>query len=152
MANKAKWENLDAFRMNQAEIDEIINEATGCSVSWVRPDGHPLSVWVSHAVFDGNLWVTTTNNRPKTRAWRRAPRTSLVFGIAGKGAVTVVGRVEISEDPKLRRRFLEALADKTQMPAEQRDLWFLHMDTDGRITGRIAVEKYITFDERKLVW
>jgi hypothetical protein len=33
-----------------------------------------------------------------------------------------------------------------------RVLWFKHMETEGRVTGRVIAEKYVTFDERKLVW
>jgi len=152
MANTDAWEELDAFRMNQQEIDDLIMEAPGCAVCWTRRDGHPVGVWVSHVVMDGEVYVTTTDNRPKTKSWRRDGRVAAVFGIPGKGAVTILGRVELSDDATLRRRFLEALATRLGYSGKQRDLWFLHMDTAGRVTGHILPEKYITFDERKLVW
>lgn len=145
-----KWENLDAFRMDQAAIEEVVREASGCTVCWTHKDGHPLGVWVSHVVLDGIVHLTTTANRPKTRAWQRDPRMSAVFAVPGKGAVTIVGRVTLSEDPLLRRRFLEALCDKMHLSGERRRRWLDSMDTDGRLTGRLSVERYITFDERKL--
>ena len=150
MSDEIVWENLSSFRMSTEDAYEVIAKASGCSVSWVRQDGHPLSVWVSHALVDGEIYVTTTTNRPKTVAWRRDARTSLVFGLTGTGAVTVVGRVELSDDAVLRRRFLEAVCDKMELDGASRESWMKYMDSDGRLTGRIVVEKLITFDERKL--
>ncbi len=153
MASQDQWENIEQFRMTREEADKVIAEAPGCTVCWTRKDGQPLGVWMSHAVFDGHVWVTTTENRPKTKAWRRDPRASAVFGIGGKAAVTLVGRVEISDDPKLRMRFLTALADKMGLTdPELRRQWYVHLDSPGRVIVKIVPEKYITFDERKLVW
>ena len=146
------WEDLTPFRMNQQEINAIIDEATGCTVCWTRKDGHPLGVWVSHVVMNGDVYLASTKNRPKTHAWFRDPRVSVSFGIQGKGAVTIVGRVEGSEDADLRHRWCAALAARMNLQGEQLDAWFLHMDTAGRVIFRVLPEKYITFDERKLVW
>ena len=152
MTSDTAWEDLNPFRMDQAAIDEVMREAPGCTVTYAKKDGHPVGVWVSHAIIDGELYVTTTSNRGKTAAWRRDPRMSAVFAVPGKGAVTVLGSVELSDDPELRRKFLGALADKSGMSPERRELWFKHMDTEGRVTGHVTIEKYVTFDERKLVW
>jgi hypothetical protein len=94
--------------------------------------------------------VTTTGNRSKTRAWARDPRTAAVFG-GPRGSVTLLGNVELSYDAKDRRSFLDALWDKTGGPEEGREPWMSHMNTEGRMTGPIKVEKYITFDPQKLV-
>ena len=150
MSDDTVWEDLNAFRMTREEAFRVMDRAEGCSVCWTRRDGHPIAVWVSHALLDGELYVTTTANRPKTMAWQRDPRTSVVFGVPGMGAVTVVGRVELEDDAKLRRRFLEALVDKMGHTGAARASWLQHMDSDGRLIGRIVPEKLITFDERKL--
>jgi hypothetical protein len=152
MADDTAWEDLNPFRMDQDAINEVMRTAPGCTVTYSRKDGHPMGVWVSHAILDGELYVTTTSNRGKTAAWNRDPRMSAVFSLPGTGAVTVVGRVSLVDDPELRHRFLSALADKSRLSGERRDLWFKHMDTEGRMTGKVTVEKYVTFDERKLVW
>ncbi|MCC6382220.1 MAG: pyridoxamine 5'-phosphate oxidase family protein [Dehalococcoidia bacterium] len=148
---KVVWENLSPFRMDQETIDEVINEARGCAVCYVKKDGQPVSVWVSHAVMDGKIYVTTTENRGKTARWRADPRTSLTFAVPGKGAVTVLGTVTLDPDPVLRRRFLETLADRGGQTGERRELWMKHMNSEGRVTGLITPKQYITFDERKLV-
>lgn len=146
------WENLNAFRMDPEGIQECIAKAPGCSVSWVDKKGLAMSVWITPAIIDGEVWVTTTTNRSKTKRWLVDPRTTAVFGVPGLGSVTIVGEVELTEDPQKRRQFLETLYD--QIPRERDDahrkLWLKSMDTEGRLTGRIKVEKYITFDERKL--
>lgn len=150
MADDTAWESLNAFRMSEADAWRTVDAAPGCVVTWTRRDGHPLGVWVTHAVLDGVLWLTTTVGRPKTSAWLRDPRMSAVFGVPGMGSVTVVGRVELREDRAAQRRFLEAIRDRLAIPAEHQASWMGHMDSDGRLVGPVMVEKLITFDETKL--
>ncbi len=150
MSEDVKWEQLDSFRMTEAEALEVIDKAPGCAACWTRPDGHPLGVWISHALLDGTIYVTTTENRPKTTAWKKDGRTSLVFGVPGMGSVTVVCRVELIDDAALRRRFLETLATNMGLRGSGRDNWLTAMDSEGRLIGRIHPERWITFDERKL--
>jgi len=144
------WEELSSFRMSREDAYGVVERALGCTVCWTRKDGHPLSVYVYHALIDGEIYVTTTENRPKTTAWKRDPRTSLVVSEPGTGCVTVVGRVELNRDRAFQRRFLEALCDKSGLQGKARAGWLAHMDSDGRLTARIVVEKLITFDERKI--
>jgi nitroimidazol reductase NimA-like FMN-containing flavoprotein (pyridoxamine 5'-phosphate oxidase superfamily) len=144
------WEDLNSFRMSREDAYGVIGRALGCTVCWTRRDGHPLAVHVYHALIDGEIYVTTTENRPKTTAWKRDPRTALVVSQPGTGCVTVVGRVELSDDRAFQRRFLEALCDKMALKGAARAAWIAHMDSDGRLTARIVVEKLITFDERKI--
>lgn len=144
------WEDLSAFRMDPETIQECIDLATGCAVTWMDPKGRAMGVWVTPAVVDGEVWVTTTADRTKTKAWLKDGRTTAIFGVAGLGSVSIVGTVELTEDPVKRRRFLEALYAKSfQKDAEHRENWLKAMDSDGRMVGVIKAEKYITFDERK---
>ena len=109
-----------------------------------------MAVWVTHAIIDGAVWVTTTSNRSKTQAWQRDPRTAAAFGVPGLGSVTLLGRVELSDDAANRQRFLDALFPRVGYPDSVREVWMNAMDTPDRVTGPILPEKYITFDERKL--
>ena len=147
------WEDLSPFRLDQEGIDQVIREAPGCAVTWVAKNGRAMGVYVTHAIVDGEVWVTTTGNRSKTRAWKRDPRVSAVFGVPGVGSVTLLGTIELSYDPENRTRFLKAMYGKLMpdLPAAELELHLKHMDTPGRLTGPIKVEKYITFDQRKLV-
>lgn len=151
-SNDVVWEDLSSFRMDQAAIDETIEKADGCTVTWVAKNGQPMGVWVSHAVIDGQVWLTTTGNRSKTRAWKRDPRTSVVFGIPGLGSVTIVGTIDLHDNAKERRIFLEKLFDRGGQPEELREAYMQHMDSEGRLVGPVTVKKYITFDQRKLVF
>jgi hypothetical protein len=136
--------------MSDADAWRTIDAAPGCVVTWARRDGHALGVWVTHAVLDGVLWLTTTVGRPKTGAWLRDPRLSAVFGVPGTGSVTVVGRIALREDRAQQRRVLAAICEQLKIPAASRASWMGHMDSDGRLIGPVTVEKLITFDERKL--
>lgn len=146
------WEDLNRFRMDPAGIQECIRSAAGCAVTWVDSSGRAMGVWITPAVIDGQVWVTTTANRSKTRAWLEDNRTTAVFGVPGLGSVTIVGTVDLTDDPAMRTRFLEALYER--MPGEHDDarhaLWMKSMNSEGRLVGPIKVEKYITFDERKV--
>jgi hypothetical protein len=146
------WEDLTPFRLDKEGIDQVINEAAGCAVTWVAPNGRAMGVWVSHAVIDGEVWVTTTGNRSKTRAWKRDPRTAAVFG-GPRGSVTLLGTIEMNDDAAQRTRFLNALYDRGlgERSEEGRAGFLKHMDSKGRFTGPIKAEKYITFDPQKLV-
>ena len=96
--------------------------------------------------------VSPKKTSPRFRAWLRDPRTSVVFGHSQLGSVTIVGTIELTDDPALRTRFLETLADRNGMTGEIRVDWLRHMDTDGRKVGPVKVKKYITFDPSKLVY
>jgi hypothetical protein len=150
MADDVVWEDLNAFRMSDADAWRTIDAAPGCVVTWTRRDGQSIGVWVTHAVLDGALWLTTTAGRPKTGAWLRDPRMSAAFGVPGMGSVTVIGRIALREDRAMQRRFLVAIRDRLQIPAAARDSWMEHMDSDGRLVGPVHVERLITFDEGKL--
>jgi hypothetical protein len=155
MANDLKehvWEDLSPFRMDQKAIDECIAAAPGCTVTWVDDTGLAMGVWVSHVVMDGQVWLTTTGNRSKTRAWKRDPRTTVVFGVPAIGSVTIVGTIELRLDPVMRTRFLNTLFDRGGSPEAMRKDFLKHMDTEGRWVGPVKVKKYITFDQRKLVY
>jgi hypothetical protein len=137
-------EKLDPFRMTAEETAEAIREASGCMVTWRRRDGHPAGAYVQSVVLDGQIYVTSTADRGKNIAWRRDPRTSAVFEVPLKGGVTVLGRVVFENDPALKRRVLDAMADGVGVQGETRDRYLSHLDTDSREVIRIIPEKYVT--------
>ncbi len=137
-------ENLDPFRMTAEETAEVIKEATGCMVTWIRRDGHPAGAYVQSVVLDGRIYITSTAGRGKNVAWRRDPRTTAVFEAPLKGGVTVLGRVEFDPGPALRRRVLDAMADGIGVQGEARERYLSHIDTPSREVIRIVPEKYVT--------
>jgi hypothetical protein len=137
-------ENLDPFRMTPEETAAVIREAPGCMVTWLRRDGHPAGAYVQSVVLDGQIYVTSTADRGKNIAWRRDPRTSAVFEVPLRGGVTVLGRVEFDDDPALRRRVLDAMAEGIGVQGELRERYLSHLDTPSREVMRIVAEKYVT--------
>jgi hypothetical protein len=137
-------EKLDPFRMTPEETAEVISEASGCMVTWCRRDGHPAGAYVQSVVLDGQIYVTSTADRGKNIAWRRDPRTSAVFEMPLKGGVTVLGRVVFENNPALKQRVLNAMADGIGVKDETRDRYLSHLNTDSREVIRIIPDKYVT--------
>jgi hypothetical protein len=137
-------EKLDPFRMTAEETAEVIGEAAGCTVTWLRRDGHPAAAYVQSIVLDGQLYITSTADRGKNLAWRRDPRTTAVFEAPLKGGVTLLGRVEFDADPALRRRVFAAMADGVGVEGEARERYLSHISTASREVIRIIPEKYVT--------
>ena len=137
-------EKLDPFRMTREETTEVIKEASGCTVTWCRRDGHPAGAYVQSVMLDGEIYVTSTSDRGKNVAWRRDPRTTLVFEVPMKGGVTVLGRVIFENDTALKRRVLNAMADGVGVQGEMRERYLSHLNTASREVIRIVPEKYVT--------
>jgi hypothetical protein len=137
-------EDLDPFRMTPEETAEVIREAAGCMVTWSRRDGHPTGAYVQSVVLDGKIYVTSTADRGKNIAWRRDPRTAAVFEAPLKGGVTVIGRVEFDDDPALRRRVFDGMADGVGVQGELRERYLSYIDTPSREVILIVPEKYVT--------
>lgn len=132
--------------MTAEETAEVIKQATGCMVSWLRRDGHPAGAFVQSVVLDGRIYITSTAGRGKNVAWRRDPRTTAVFEVPLKGGVTVLGQVEFDPDPALRRRVLDAMADGVGVQGELRERYLSHLDTPSREVMRIVPEKHVTIN------
>ena len=144
MANEA----TNPYELSGDEITSLIDEANGCVVSWNRRDGHPAAAYVGHVVLDGAIYVTSREGRSKNVALRRDPRTAVVFEIPGRGGVTIIGRVEFSDDPALRRRVMEGIADRARLKAEARETFIRNLDSPGRVVLRIVPERYASRNER----
>jgi hypothetical protein len=68
------------------------------------------------------------------------------------GSVTIVGTIDLHDNAEERTAFLTELFNRGGQPEELRELWMKHMDSEGRLVGPVKVKKYITFDQRKLVF
>jgi hypothetical protein len=130
--------------MTPEETAEVIKAASGCTVTWVRRDGHPAAAYVQSVVLDGQIYITSTADRGKNIAWRRDPRTTAVFELALKGGVTLLGRVAFEIDPALKRRVLDAMADGIGVQGELRERYLSHLNSPSREVIRIIAEKYVT--------
>jgi hypothetical protein len=143
-------ENLALFKLSDEQTMQVIKEAGGGTVTWLRRDGHPAGAYVQIVVVDGQIYTTSTDDRGKNKAWRRDPRTAWVFDVAGKGGVTVIGRVEFIEDPASKMRVFNAMADAVHLTGANRERFIGHINTRGREVMRLVAEKYITLDTAKV--
>jgi pyridoxamine 5'-phosphate oxidase-like protein len=144
-------EATNPYELTRDEIRALIDEANGCVVTWARRDGHPAAAYVGHVVLDGEVYVTSREGRSKNVALRRDPRTAWVFEIPGRGGVTVIGHVEFCDDPKLRRRVMEGIAERARLKGAVRETFIRNLDSPGRVVLRIVPERYASRNERTAV-
>jgi hypothetical protein len=143
-------ENLALFRLTEEETAQVITEAGGGTVTWLRRDGHPTAAYVQIEVIDGQIYTTSTNDRGKNKAWRRDPRTAWVFDVPNKGGVTAIGRVVFEADPALKMRVYNAQADMGHLTGKKRENFIGHINTRGREVVRLVVDKYVTLHTGKV--
>ena len=150
MAAEEPMENLKLFALTEAETAQVIKEAGGGTVIWARRDGHPTGAYVQTVVVDGQLYTTSTDDRGKNKAWRRDPRTAWVFDVPGKGGVTVIGKVQFIEEPALKMRVFNAMADAVNLKGDTRKRFIDHINTRGREVMKMIAEKYVTLHTGKV--
>lgn len=148
MADTATQAQSNPFELTRDEIAALIKDANGCVVTWTRRDGHPAAAYVTHVVIDGEIYVTSRERRSKNVALRRDPRTAVVFEIPGRGGVTVLGRAEFSEEPAMRQRVMNAMADRAKYQGAARETFIRNLDSPGRVVIRIVPERYASRNER----
>jgi hypothetical protein len=148
MSNDAKQPDSSPFELTRDEIAGLIHDAHGCVVTWTRRDGHPAAAYVTHVVLDGEVYITSRERRAKNIALRRDPRTAVVFEVPGRGGVTVLGRAEFSDDPALRGRIMNAMADRAKFQGAARETFIRNLDSPGRVVIRIIPERYASRNER----
>lgn len=143
-------EDLASFKLSDEQTMQIIKEAGGGTVTWLRRDGHPAGAYVQIVVVDGQLYTTSTDDRGKNKAWKRDPRTAWVFDVAGKGGVTVIGKVEFVTELAFKMRVYNTMADAVHMTGTNRERFISHINTRGREVMRLIPQKYITLDTAKV--
>ena len=133
------------FRLTEEETAQVIKEAGGGTVTWSRRDGHPTGAYVAIVVVEGHIYTTSTDDTGKNKAWRRDPRTAWVVDVPGKGGVTAIGKVVFEEDPAVKLRIYNAMADAAvRMMGVNRERFFAYLNTRGREVMRLVPEKYVT--------
>jgi Pyridoxamine 5'-phosphate oxidase len=140
--------DANPYELTRDEIAALVRDAHGCVLTWTRRDGHPAAAYVTHVTVDGDIYVTSREGRSKNVALRRDSRTAVVFEIPGRGGVTILGRAEFCDDPALRVRVFEAMADKTAMDGAARATFIRNLASPGRVVIRLIAEKYASRNER----
>jgi hypothetical protein len=152
MAMAEEQINKALFKLTDEETGQVIKEAGGGTVTWSRRDGHPTGAYVVIVVVDGQIYTTSTDDRGRNKAWRRDPRTAWIFDVPGKGGVTAIGKVVFEEDPVVKMRIYNAMADAAvRMMGANRERFFAYLNTGGREVMRLVPEKYVTAHTGKVV-
>ncbi len=130
---------LEPYALSEEECWQIIQSPPWyCVIAWVTKNCEPVACAAAYAMLDGKVMLSSTSNRDKVKAFRRNPAVSLCFEGKGMKQVTARGKIEISSDSELVRRWVVQ-----------------HMSTFDRPTTeeqeRIAVERYMSPDRVLLI-
>lgn len=111
-ANRPAWwtrREIGEFTLGDKDANDIVQSATHTVVSWVTRAAEPVQAVMLYVVVDGLITVTSTTNRAKYHSWRRNPAASFCMWDPDNigRQVTLRGRVEITQDDELLRRYTE---------------------------------------------
>jgi PPOX class probable F420-dependent enzyme len=84
--------------LTPADADAFLAERHRGVLATLKADGRPQLSNVAYAVMDGEIWISTTADRAKTRNLRRDPRVSLYVSSGDFWTYLVVeGEARVSE-------------------------------------------------------
>jgi hypothetical protein len=148
MADSAKPQETNPYELTRDEIAGVVRDALGCVVTWTTRDGHPGAAYVVHVMVDDEIYLCSREGRSKNVALRRDPRTAVVFSVPGRGGVTIIGRAEFTDDPAMRQRVFDGMADRAKLTGAARETFIRNLASPGRVVFRIAAERYASRNER----
>lgn len=146
---------IEGYTLDEDEAWRIVREARRAAVAWVTRTGEPVVAQMSYCWYDGHIWLTSTPNRAKYRAWRRNPAVSLSMFDPGDWfrQVTIRGRVTFFTDREAVHRFIRELitaGGQRELPPEVYAREFARFDAPERAVMRVEVEKLLSYDGRKM--
>jgi hypothetical protein len=121
---------------------------------WIWPDGlwtllaEPGAAYLVPVLVGGEIYICSREGRSKNVALRRDPRTAVVFAVPGRGGVTIIGRAEFTDDPAVRQRVFDGMADHAKLTGAARETFLRNLGSPGRMVFRIAPERYASRNER----
>jgi len=148
--------NIAPFTLDDSAVEKIIGDATHAVVSWVTKTQEPASAVMLYMVIDGVITITSTTNRAKYHAWRRNPAACFCIWEPGNigRQVTLRGKVEITQDAVLLRKFTEAfltMRGEGTPPTEERlQEEIAKFDAPDRHMMQLKIEKTLTHDLNQL--
>jgi hypothetical protein len=148
MGETAKPEQTNPYELTRDEIAGVVGDAHGCVITWTARDGHPGAAYLVHVLVDGEIYICSREGRSKNVALRRDPRTAVVFSVPGRGGVTIIGRAEFTDDPAVRQRVFDGMADRAKLTGAARETFLRNLGSPGRMVFRIAPERYASRNER----
>jgi nitroimidazol reductase NimA-like FMN-containing flavoprotein (pyridoxamine 5'-phosphate oxidase superfamily) len=147
-------EIVSIYRMNEAQIEQLMTEAKECVLMWSTRDGWPVGVVHSFVWKDGRVWLTFAVHRHRAAAIRRDNRVSVVVSAVTAegvmGAATLKGRATFHDDEATKAWFYPALAAKLRSDDEKAEEAFRRMlDSPLRVILEIEPVKWISYDAEK---
>lgn len=154
-SNRPAWftrRNIRPFTLEDAEVKEIIANATHGVVSWVTADSKPVTAVMLYVLIDDLITMTSTTNRAKYHAWRRNPAASFTVWEPNNigRQVTLRGHVEMRQDADLLRRFTEIFLTRRNAgkpPSEEQLVAEIgKFNAPDRHMIQLQVDKVLTHD------
>ncbi len=146
---------IEPFTLDDDELWRIIRTAGRAAVAWVTRDCQPVVAQLSYCWYDDHIWLTSTTNRHKYRAWLRNPGISLSITDPADWfrQVTIRGRVTIFDDREAVHRFIHELitaGGRRHVPPETYTREFERFDSPHRKVMRVEIERIRSYDGRKM--
>ena len=150
--SQRSFEDLSAYRMDDATLAELLGAQTECTFAWVAGGGWPRAVTMTFVHDRGRFWLSATTNRGRIGAVRRDPRVSLVVSSTGTRlppgkSVTYRGTVTVHDDRETLLWFLDALGLR-RFPddAAYRAQYIAGLDSPNRVVLEVTPVETLTFD------
>ena len=144
---------LEPYSLSGEECWQIINSPPWyCVIAWVTKNCEPVACASAYAVLDGKVMLSSTANRDKVSAFGRNPAVSLCFEAKGMKQVTARGKVEISSDTQLVRRWVgEHMATFDRpMTEQERELAVQRYMSPDRVVLIAHIDRLRSFDGGKM--
>ncbi len=139
--------------MSDEESWQLINSPPWyCVIAWVTRNCEPVACAAAYAMLNGKVMLSSTENRDKVRAFRRNPAASLCFEGKGMKQVTARGKIEISADAELVRRWaVEHMATfERSMTEQERALSLQRYLSPDRVVLIAHIDRLRSFDGGKM--
>lgn len=155
MSGSQGWEDLASYTMDDADVADLLERQTECTLMWVNPVGEPVGVIVNYLFHDGSFWLTATSARPRVAAVRANPRVCIAIsskgsGIAARRSMSYKGLATVHEDAQTKAWFLPAFAARLRPGDPARAAAMVQsMDTPGRVVIEVRPTTGTSYDGAK---
>jgi PPOX class probable F420-dependent enzyme len=142
------------IQMTEAEVEDYLSGRHTMNVASFNHDGtiHLVAMW--YAVLDGDPVFWTFGKSQKIRNLQRDPRTTLLVETGEEYAelmgVELVGRSEVITDRAAINEIGEAVYVRYFGEINDEVRPFVHATGEKRFGVRIAVDRVVSWDHRKL--
>jgi nitroimidazol reductase NimA-like FMN-containing flavoprotein (pyridoxamine 5'-phosphate oxidase superfamily) len=145
---------IEPFTLDEAEVWRIIRESRRAAVAWVTRRCEPVVAQMSYCWYDDHIWITSTPNRDKYRAFVRNPAISLSIHDPKDWfkQVTIRGTVTLFHDREQVHRFIHHLITGGNQEVDEsvyrRE--FERFDSPERAVMRVDIARIRSYDGRKM--